>query len=185
MKHKERVRGFHGIVRGRSFYLYVSALMLLLLFPINSYAVSWEVDHIMEGGGYQSVATGDFNNDGRQDIIAVGANGADIWLQGLYFPCPASVWVYDYFPVSTGLGGNYNDVVVADFNNDGNLDFAAGGGGGEGVDVWLGDGDRDGDFSISWPPEIELAGSYKSVKAFDYQNDGDNSSRSHTKISGG
>lgn len=171
MKHKGQVRGFRGIVRGRSSYLYISALMFLLLLPTDSSAVSWEVDHIMGGVGYQSVATGDFNNDGRQDIIAAGANGVDVWLQGLCFPCPASVWVYDYFSATTGLGGNYNDAAVADFNNDGNLDFAAGGGGG--IDIRLGDGDQDGNFSMGWAGVAPLAGSYKSVKAFDYQNDGD------------
>ncbi len=173
MKHKERVKGFRGIVRGSSSYLYISALMLLLLFPTNSSAVSWEVDHIMVGVDYQNVATGDFNNDGRQDIIAAGTNGVDVWLQGLYFPCPASIWSYGFYTVTSGMGGSYNDAAVADFNNDGNLDFAAVEAGG--IDVWLGDGDQDGDFSMSWLPALTgIAGvAFKSIKAFDYRNDGD------------
>ena len=143
MKHKERVGGFRGIIRGRSFYLYISILMFLLLFPTNGYPLSWEVAHIMGGLGYQSIATGDFNNDGRQDTIAAGANGVDIWLQGLYFPCPAAVWSYGCY-YSSSIGGDYMDVAVADFNNDGNLDFAAVGESGNDV-IRLGDGDRDGD----------------------------------------
>ncbi len=174
MKHKERVGGFRGIIRGRPFYLCISILMLLLLFPTNGYPLSWEVAHIMGGEGYRSVATGDFNNDGRQDTIAAGANGADIWLQGLYFPCPAAVWTYGCYTATTGMGGSYDDVVVADFNNDGNLDFAAVGESGVG-DIMLGDGDQDGDFSINWTdetPAVFQSVQNKSVKTFDYKNDG-------------
>ncbi|UCD85500.1 MAG: VCBS repeat-containing protein, partial [Deltaproteobacteria bacterium] len=172
MKHKERVKDFHGIFRGRSFYLYISALLILLLSPTDGNAISWEVAHVKGGLDYRNVATGDFNNDGRQDVIAVGANGADIWLQGLYFPCPAAVWS-DGCYYSNSIAGDYIDVTVADFNNDGNLDFVAVGE--SGIDViMLGDGDPDGDFLISWTDASGIfSGQYKSVEVFDYKNDGD------------
>jgi len=66
------------------------------------------------------VATGDFDHDGRTDVVAVCSGGADVFLQtaGGSLSGPTSIDV---------LSHSYTDVAVGDFNGDGRDDLALGG----------------------------------------------------------
>ncbi len=110
------------------------------------------------GGTPEAIAVGDFNGDGKKDIVAVGANCT----------CPAVVTTFlgngrGSFTLhqqttltvrgpNDGTAGNEPSLIATgDFNHDGHLDFAvyinAAGGGTNYVDVYLGDGT--GGFSYS------------------------------------
>ena len=84
-----------------------------------------------------ALAVGDFNGDGKLDFVAPEPNGALAYLNqgGGVFTTVASA--VPAFPSSTGAG----QVVVADFNGDGKLDFAYADPGSRYVGVELGNGD--------------------------------------------
>jgi hypothetical protein len=117
---------------------------------------------VSTGNGPTSVAIGDFNNDGNQDL-AVGSrfsNSVSIRLgNGLggfggttNVPFPGSVW----------------SVAVGDFNNDGNQDFACVTYPEAGVFVRLGDGL--GGFSAA--PDVSPVNNPFNMAVGDFNNDG-------------
>jgi uncharacterized protein (TIGR03437 family) len=73
-------------------------------------------------GGYPitvtSVAAGDFNGDGKQDLVIGSANG------GVYVLLGNGDGTFQT-PVPYATGGAVSSVAVADFNGDGKLDIAA------------------------------------------------------------
>ncbi|MCF8049999.1 MAG: FG-GAP-like repeat-containing protein [Desulfobacterales bacterium] len=91
-----------------------------------------------EIGTYQGLRLADINADGNMDIVAANRTsqlqgGVQVWLGN-----GAGGW-----PVETGpeIAGEYNDVAVADFNEDGHMDIAAAGWGKNSVlKIWFGDG---------------------------------------------
>ncbi|HKR01555.1 MAG TPA: FG-GAP-like repeat-containing protein [Pyrinomonadaceae bacterium] len=123
--------------------------------------------HFPIGGLYQhpepySVAVGDFNNDGKSDIVTADSAAADV-------------------AVFLGTGGgsfqdskNFNvgirpvSVDVGDFNGDGNSDLATANRGGPGVSVLLGDGT--GSFGAA--TDITFGNQPNSVATGDFNGDG-------------
>jgi hypothetical protein len=84
-------------------------------------------------GNWRGVAAGDVDGDGNLDIAGTNGYGTSEGIH-VYLGDGAS----KFEDQSTGLPGNQNrdsNVVLADFDNDGDLDVAAGGG--AGVDVYL------------------------------------------------
>ena len=93
-------------------------------------------------GNYYDTALGDFNHDGKLDIVAVGdTNGLQVFKQ---------VSIRSFQQVTVTASRSIIAVAVGDFNQDGNLDVVAANGTSNGVDVWQGDGA--GDFTRGQAP---------------------------------
>lgn len=106
---------------------------------LNSSTREWpQVQGPIVINNYQGIATADINGDGHFDVAAANANSGN--------QAGIQVWLGDgkgNWPAETGptITGQYMDVVLADFNEDGILDLAAAGWGINGsLRVWLGDG---------------------------------------------
>lgn len=114
---------------------------------------------------YEGIKSADINGDGHMDIVA--ANATSTTQGGI------QVWLGDgkgNWPIETGptISGRYMDVLVADFNNDGNLDLVGSGWGAQGaLRFWFGDGA--GNWSSTHPLE---KGSYYGLSTGDVNGDG-------------
>ena len=106
---------------------------------LNQSGRQWKLrEGPIEINKYEGIKTADINGDGHLDIIAANATSA---IQG-----GIQVWLGDgkgNWPIESGptISGIYMDVLVADFNQDGNLDLVGSGWGTQGaLRLWLGDG---------------------------------------------
>lgn len=114
---------------------------------------------------YEGIEAADVNGDGHLDIVAANSTSAT---QG-----GIQVWLGDgkgNWPIESGptISGEYMDVLVADFNRDGNLDIVGSGWGTQGaLRLWLGDGT--GNWSSTNPLE---KGSYYGLNVGDLNSDG-------------
>ena len=115
---------------------------------------------------YQGIQTADVNRDGHLDLIAANSSseidgGIQVWIGD-----GKGDWLRETGPTVNGL---YMDVLVSDFNGDGNPDLAgAGWGRGAALNVWLGDG-RGG--WVGLPPVA--SGSFYGINSTDIDGDGD------------
>jgi hypothetical protein len=114
----------------------------------------------------RSVAIGDFNNDGKQDIATTGFALGSVSIRlgdgsgGFTSPAVPEVGV-DKGPYSIAIG---------DFNNDGFADFATANSAAVDVSIMLGDGA--GGFTPAAVPSVEVDGSPRSIAIADFNNDG-------------
>jgi hypothetical protein len=111
--------------------------------------------------GAFSIASGDFNNDGKLDIAVTGDNGFTIWLGNGDGTFQKPIFV------STALS---DALAVADFNHDGNLDIVVANAdqNPNTVSVYLGNGD--GTFKA--PIKSNTTGSNGYIVVGDFNNDG-------------
>jgi hypothetical protein len=94
-------------------------------------------------GSYYDTALGDFNHDGKLDIVAVGDSNLQVFKQ-------VSIRSFQQVTVTSSI--QYYAVAVGDFNVDGNLDIVAvANGTSNGVGVWKGDGT--GSFTLLSSPD--------------------------------
>jgi len=119
-------------------------------------------------GKWRGVAVGDINDDGNLDLAATSGYGSSDGIH-VYIGDGAGLFTDN----SSGLPTDQDKgsgVVLADFNNDGNLDVAAGGS--PSVSVYLGNGGSGG--SMSWIASSSGLPSerFTGVKAADIDKDG-------------
>jgi len=85
------------------------------------------------GRNWTGLALGDFDEDGRDDLITYSTTDQKPYA---FYQRPGSPpWAGTALTVTTRPAGTYDEVAVGDFNRDGHLDFAAASG-----DAWLGNG---------------------------------------------
>lgn len=113
------------------------------------------------------IVTADFNHDGRLDLAVAADGGIYVFLgngDGTFSPAPGS-------PVDAGPNADFFGLAVGDFNDDGNLDLAAGGYADGGVYILLGKGD--GTFVGAGGAPISLSpGVPTGIAAADFNGDG-------------
>ncbi len=119
-------------------------------------------------GKWRGVAVGDVNKDGNLDIAATNGYGTSDGVH-VYTGDGSGTFTDDSDGLPTDESRD-SGVVLVDFNGDGNLDVAAGGG--AGVSVFLGNGGSGG--SMSWTESSEGLPSarFSGINAADFDNDG-------------
>jgi hypothetical protein len=108
------------------------------------------------------VATGDFNNDGIPDVVAVGSTQFTVRLGTGSGSLSGPTTVTD--------GAAYGEVVTGDFNSDGNLDFAGLRGTAQ-VNVYLGNGSGT-TFTLAATSPITVGTGATGLETDDFNNDG-------------
>lgn len=117
-------------------------------------------------GDVQSVATGDFNEDGLKDIVLSvqkESSGIMVWING-----SGRKWERGTSPIEIN---NYQGITTADIDKDGHMDIIAANSTSAthgGIQVWLGDGNG------KWPIETgpSVTGVYMDVATADFNHDG-------------
>ncbi|MFN8594591.1 MAG: VCBS repeat-containing protein [Anaerolineae bacterium] len=145
--------------------LAVGALMLIVtLTVLAANSIVWQAAStgLPNSGLIRDVAFGDFDNDGKSDLIAVGTNGVVV-----YKGDGAGNWNGTGFSTGLPVAGQYGHVIVADFNNDGKLDIAASQSSVGAVGAWVGNG------AGTWTAWTGLpTGTYEGLAFADVNHDG-------------
>ena len=105
---------------GISICILISILILSCGHSVKKETNSFDIKIIKVGGGPGSVEVGDFNNDGKPDIAIAETSDNSITIllgngKGDFSEPAGSPFPANKFP---------NDIVIADFNKDGNADLA-------------------------------------------------------------
>jgi len=127
-------------------------------------SVFTSVANVSAGGSAQSVAVGDFNSDGAQDIAVAN-----------YGPGTVSIRLGNGLggfsgPPNISVGPNPYFVAIGDFNNDGKQDFATANLGSNPGTVSIRLGDGAGNFSVK--PDVGVGNNPQSVAIGDFNSDG-------------
>ncbi len=101
------------------------------------------------GFGSQSVAVGDFNGDGKQDLAVVNSSSANVSI--LLGDGAGNFSAATNYPV----GESPREVVVGDFNGDGKQDLAVANQGSEDVSILFGDGTGNFGAATNFPAGTE------------------------------
>jgi hypothetical protein len=112
--------------------------------------------------GFQSMAVGDFNGDGKPDLAVTnsGANGVNVFLNS-----EEGLSAVAAIPAT---GESPTSIAAADFNGDGKLDLAVANSGSNNVTILLGNGD--GTFTAAASPATGIAPN--SLAVGDFNGDG-------------
>lgn len=121
------------------------------------------------GARDDSIVTGDFNNDGKIDFVAIGTDGASGRLSLMLGNGDGTFRV----GISNQLApvGYVAEIKVGDLNNDGNLDFAFSDYGSSGF-IGIGIGQGNGTFAAIQTSASPGAGIAGSIDLVDMNNDG-------------
>jgi FG-GAP-like repeat/FG-GAP repeat len=119
----------------------------------------------LPGGGFSAVVTGDFNNDGKLDLVVANNEGDNVSIllgngSGTFQPAVS---------YSAGAGTLPDAIAAGDFNGDGKLDLAVASNGGVGnVSILLGNGDG----TLQPAVEYLAASNPSSIAVGDFNGDG-------------
>ncbi len=121
-----------------------------------------EVTRYADAGNVVSLAAGDFNRDGIQDVTVANGNGNTVRVllgtsSGIFQP-----------PLTYPVGANAQAVAVSDFNRDGKADLAVANNGSNDISVLLGTGTGTFTPSLSYPS----GNGPQSLDVADFNNDG-------------
>jgi hypothetical protein len=131
---------------------------------------------VQTGNQPASVATADFNNDGKPDFAVMASAGNAIYIMlgngdGTFTAAPGSpVAGVGTTPCVNNLEASNCSLTVADFNHDGNMDLAETSGYDNQVFVYLGQGN--GTFAAATGSPITVGAFPQAVRTGDFNKDG-------------
>jgi FG-GAP-like repeat/Bacterial Ig domain len=147
--------------------LILSALTIACALPMRGVTqTSFSAHPLYNSPDNMSIlAHGDFNNDGREDLIVtdypeIGPSKNLLFLSN-------GDGTYDA-PITLATTAGYNQLAVGDFNHDGKLDFAAYSSAHAGVDIYFGNGDGTFNNTVT----LSSSSTTNAVVAADLNHDG-------------